>query len=123
MNEGFAKLFSQMLQSGQEMARAFNPALEGFDPKAFEKMLPVMPADMMEMWFGRTFNREGLDAKTRLLLTIGALTVQGALLAQSAPPAVVGAFCDSRLASRHDVFGTLGAGADLDALVARAQLA
>jgi 4-carboxymuconolactone decarboxylase len=33
---------------------------------------------MMEMWFGRTFNREGLDAKTRLLLTIGALTVLGA---------------------------------------------
>lgn len=79
MTEGFAKLFQQMLQSGQEMARAFNPGLEGFDPKAFEKMLPVMPADMMEMWFGRTFNREGLDAKTRLLLTIGALTVQGAL--------------------------------------------
>ena len=79
MNEGFARLFSQMLQSGQEMARAFNPALEAFDPKAFEKMFPVMPADMMEMWFGRTFNREGLDAKTRLLLTIGALTVQGAL--------------------------------------------
>ena len=79
MTEGFAKLFSQMLQSGQEMARAFNPALERCDPKAFEKMLPVMPADMMEMWFGRTFNREGLDAKTRLLLTIGALTVQGAL--------------------------------------------
>ncbi len=38
-----------------------------------------MPADMMEMWFGRTFNREGLDAKTRLLLTIAALTVQGAM--------------------------------------------
>ena len=79
MSEGFARLFSQMLQSGQEMARAFNPALESFDPRAFEKMIPTMPADMMEMWFGKTFNREGLDAKTRLLLTIGALTVQGAL--------------------------------------------
>ena len=74
MSEGFARLFSQMLQSGQEMARAFNPALESFDPRAFEKMIPTMPADMMEMWFGKTFNREGLDAKTRLLLTIGALT-------------------------------------------------
>ena len=79
MNEGFAKLFSQMLQSGQEMARAFNPGLEDLDPKAFEKLIPTMPADMMELWFGKTFNREGLDAKTRLLLTIGALTVQGAL--------------------------------------------
>ena len=79
MSDGFARLFQQMLQSGQEMARAFNPGLEHFDTRAFEKMLPVMPADMMEMWFGRTFNREGLDAKTRLLLTIGALTVQGAV--------------------------------------------
>ncbi|KGJ15518.1 carboxymuconolactone decarboxylase family protein [Paracoccus panacisoli] len=79
MSDGFARLFQQMLQSGQEMARAFNPGLENFDTRAFEKMLPVMPADMMEMWFGRTFNREGLDAKTRLLLTIGALTVQGAV--------------------------------------------
>ena len=69
MSDGFARLFQQMLQSGQEMARAFNPGLENFDTRAFEKMLPVMPADMMEMWFGRTFNREGLDAKTRLLLT------------------------------------------------------
>ena len=79
MNEGFSRLFSQMLASGQEMARAFNPALENFDPRTFEKMLPTMSADMMEMWFGRTFNREGLDAKTRLLLTVGALTVQGAV--------------------------------------------
>jgi len=30
------------------------------------------------MAFGRTFNREGLDAKTRLLVTIAALTVLGA---------------------------------------------
>ena len=79
MSDGFTKLFQQMLQSGQEMARAFNPALEKFDPRALEKMFPTMSADMMEMWFGRTFNREGLDAKTRLLLTIGALTVQGAI--------------------------------------------
>jgi 4-carboxymuconolactone decarboxylase len=32
----------------------------------------------MEMAFGKTFNREGLDAKTRLLVTIAALTVLGA---------------------------------------------
>ncbi|WP_134726528.1 carboxymuconolactone decarboxylase family protein [Paracoccus luteus] len=79
MSEGFTKLFAQMLASGQEMARAFNPALEKWDPRAFEKLIPTMSSDMMEMWFGRTFNREGLDAKTRLLLTIGALTVQGAM--------------------------------------------
>ena len=78
MSDAFTKLFQQMMQSGQEMARAFNPALETFDPRAFEKMIPTMPADMLEMWFGRTFNRDGLDAKTRLLVTVAALTVQGA---------------------------------------------
>ena len=78
MSEPFTKLFQQMMQSGQEMARAFNPGIENFDPRAFEKMIPTMPADMLEMWFGRTFNRDGLDAKTRLLVTIAAMTVQGA---------------------------------------------
>ena len=79
MNDAFNRLFQQMVQSGQEMARAFNPALEHVDTKAFEKLVPTMPADVLEMWFGKTFNREGLDAKTRLLLTIGAITVQGAI--------------------------------------------
>ncbi|MBK4215407.1 carboxymuconolactone decarboxylase family protein [Paracoccus caeni] len=78
MTDAFQKMFQQMMQSGQEMARAFNPALENLDTRAFEKMIPTMPADMLEMWFGRTFNRDGLDAKTRLLVTIAALTVQGA---------------------------------------------
>ena len=79
MTDPFTKMFQQMLSQGQEMARTFNPALEHFDVKAFEKMFPTMPADMLEMWFGKTFNRDGLDARTRLLVTIAAMTVQGAL--------------------------------------------
>ncbi|MBU3030253.1 carboxymuconolactone decarboxylase family protein [Paracoccus marinaquae] len=78
MTEAFQKLFQQMLQSGQEMARMFNPALEQVDTRAFEKLIPTMSADMLEMWFGKTFNRDGLDARTRLLVTIAAMTVQGA---------------------------------------------
>ena len=78
MTDAFTKLFAQMLASGQEMARAFNPALENLSLSGFDKMFPTMSKDMMEMWFGRTFNREGLDAKTRLLVTIAALTVLGA---------------------------------------------
>ncbi len=31
--------------------------------KGFEKLFPTMPKDMLEMWFGKTFNREGLDAQ------------------------------------------------------------
>ena len=78
MNDAFTKMFQQMMDSGQEMVRAFNPALETMQVKGFEQFFPTMSKDMMEMWFGKTFNREGLDAKTRLLVTIAALTVLGA---------------------------------------------
>ena len=78
MTDEFTKMFKAMVESGQEMARSFNPALENFQVKGFENLWPTMTKDMMEMWFGKTFNREGLDAKTRLLVTIAALTVLGA---------------------------------------------
>ncbi len=67
-----------MLEQSQQMARSFNPALETFKVKGFEDLIPTMSKDFMEMAFGRTFNREGLDAKTRMLVTIAALTVLGA---------------------------------------------
>jgi 4-carboxymuconolactone decarboxylase len=78
MTDTFAKMMQQMMEQGQEMVRAFNPALETMKVQGFDKMFPTMSKDMMEMWFGKTFNREGLDAKTRLLVTIAALTVLGA---------------------------------------------
>ena len=71
-------MFKAMIEQGHEMARSFNPALEHFQVKGFEKLIPTMSKDVMEMWFGKTFNREGLDAKTRLLVTLAALTVLGA---------------------------------------------
>ena len=70
--------FELMMAQAQEMARAFNPALESFSPKGFEKLWPTMPKDVMEMWFGRGLSQNGLDAKTRLLLTIAGQTMQGA---------------------------------------------
>ena len=78
MQDTFTKMFQQMMESSQEMVRAFNPALETLQVKGFDKMFPTMSKDMMEMWFGKTFNPEGLDARTRLLVTIAALTVLGA---------------------------------------------
>ena len=78
MNDEFSKMFKAMMDQSQEMAKAFNPALETFRVKGFEDLIPTMSRDFMEMAFGRTFNREGLDAKTRLLVTIAALTVLGA---------------------------------------------
>ena len=70
--------FASMMKMGQDWARSMNPALESFTPKGFEKMWPTMPKDVMETFMGKTFNPQGLDAKTRLLLTLTGLTVQGA---------------------------------------------
>ena len=67
--------FAAMMAQMQEMARNMQGA---FDPKTIEAMWPTMPAEMMEMMFGNTLNDGGLDAKTRLLLPIAGLVMQGA---------------------------------------------
>ena len=72
----------QMQAQAQEMAKAFDPALDQFSPseafKGFEALWPTMPKEVMEMMFGKTVNKDGLDAKTRLLLTLAGQTMQGA---------------------------------------------
>ena len=62
----------------QDWAKTLNPALESFTPEGFEALWPTMPKEVMETFLGKTFNPDGLDAKTRLLLTLGALTILGA---------------------------------------------
>jgi 4-carboxymuconolactone decarboxylase len=70
--------FEDMMRMGQDWAKALNPSLESFTPKGFEAMWPTMPKDLLEAMMGKTFNPDGLDAKTKLLLTLGALTILGA---------------------------------------------
>ena len=77
MTDDFAKMFAAMMEQGQQMAKAFTPGMTGIDPKAFEKLFPAMPKEMLEAFFGKTFNPEGLDARTRFLVTIAAVTVLG----------------------------------------------
>ena len=79
MTDAYTKMIQQMMESSQEMLRAFNPGLEQMKAAGLDQVMPTMSKDMMEMWFGKTFNREGLDAKTRMLVTIAALTAQGAV--------------------------------------------
>tara|TARA_R100000655_G_scaffold25488_2_gene52261 strand:+ start:1507 stop:1908 length:402 start_codon:yes stop_codon:yes gene_type:complete len=69
--------FEEMMRQMQDMAKAF-PAMDAFSPKGFEAMMGKMPKDMMETFFGNTMNPNGSDAKTRMLLTISGLTMQGA---------------------------------------------
>ena len=77
MNDA-ANPFEAMMKMSQDWAKSLNPALESFTPKGFEALWPTMPKDVMETFMGKTFNPEGLDAKTKLLLTLGSLTILGA---------------------------------------------
>lgn len=70
--------FELMMEQTQAMMKAF-PQMEAFTtPQAFEKLWPTMPKDLMETMFGNAVNEDGLDAKTRLFLTLAGLTMQGA---------------------------------------------
>lgn len=77
MND-FTKLFADMMEQGQKMAQAFNPALKDFQMPDLEKLFPTMSREQMEMFWGNTFNKDGLDAKTRLLVALAGQTVLGA---------------------------------------------
>jgi 4-carboxymuconolactone decarboxylase len=70
--------FAAWTKQMQDMAHAMNPALETFTPKGFEKLWPTMPGDMVERFAGKGMNPDGLDAKTKMLLTLGGLTILGA---------------------------------------------
>ncbi|AHM02632.1 4-carboxymuconolactone decarboxylase [Roseibacterium elongatum DSM 19469] len=74
--------FEALMRQSQDMAeswvKAVNPALANMTPMGFDKAWPTVPAEMLEMFLGKQFNPEGLDAKTRLLLTLMGLTIQGA---------------------------------------------
>ncbi|MEP3637845.1 MAG: carboxymuconolactone decarboxylase family protein [Paracoccaceae bacterium] len=97
--------FAAMMAQVQEMAKSF-PQMNAFDPKAMEAMWPTMPKDAMEAMFGNAFNENGLDAKTRLLITLAGLTMQGA----QNPSAVRQTVKHAREAGAHDqqILETLG---------------
>ncbi len=86
-------------------ARGMHPALDRLSDQ-----LPIRVEQM------------ATEMEARRLAQDVALAVQAALLSQTAPASVFGAFCDSRIAGHwgHS-FGSLGAGTDFDAIIARAQ--
>lgn len=64
-----------------------------------------------------------IEYRTRRLVETMALTLQGALLVRHGDPAVADAFCASRLGGDHgNAFGTLPAGVDTEAVIARARM-
>ena len=69
--------FELMMEQAQAMTKGF-PAMEAFSLKEVEKLWPTMPRDWLEMVWGNKVNENGLDARTRLMLTVAGLTMQGA---------------------------------------------
>jgi putative acyl-CoA dehydrogenase len=63
-----------------------------------------------------------LETRARRVVESMALCLQGSLLVRHAPPAVADAFCASRLAGDGGFeYGTLPAGADFEAIIARSR--
>ncbi len=96
--------------AGAALAHELAPA-KGAHP-ALDRLAAALPTRVEEM---------ATEIEARRLAQDVALAVQAALLYQTAPAPVFGAFCDSRLAGNWgQAFGTLGAGTDFDALITRA---
>jgi 4-carboxymuconolactone decarboxylase len=76
----FAKMFQQMMDQTAEMAQKFAPDAKAFSPAAFEAMMPGVGQSFLEMAFGNTINKMGLDARTRFLVTIAGLASQPVLM-------------------------------------------
>ena len=90
----------------QELAPA-----KGAHP-ALDRLAAALPTRVAHM---------ATEVEARRLAQDVALTVQAALLYQSAPAAVFSAFCDSRLGGNWGhTFGTLGSQTDFDAIITRA---
>ncbi len=80
---------------------------------ALDRLADALPARIEAM---------ATETEARRLAQDVALAVQASLLAQTAPQAVTGAFCASRIGGDWGhAFGTLGGGVDFDSIIARAQ--
>jgi len=88
-------------------------ALAGGMHRALDRLLDALPHRIDAM---------STEPDARRLSQDIALAMQAALLCRSAPGAVADSFCDSRLGGDWgQVFGTLGPGADVDAILSRAR--
>jgi 4-carboxymuconolactone decarboxylase len=73
----FADMMAKMQDQMRDMSKGM-PGLDAFSPAALEAMMGTMPKDMMETMFGNKLDEGALDARTKLLLTLAGLTMQGA---------------------------------------------
>jgi len=65
------------LERGRALTGIFNPTLEQTLAERYDQDVPDFAETLIEFAYGRIYAREGLDMKTRQLITIGALTALG----------------------------------------------
>lgn len=63
--------------TGAELAEMLNPGMEAALLDRYEALVPGLSRSVVDFAWGQQYGREGLDLKTRFLITIAALTAQG----------------------------------------------
>ena len=74
--------FDAWMKASQDWAKGVSPEFADVmaqSMKGFDDLMPTMTADVMEAFMGKGINPDALDAKTKLLLTLQGLTVQGGI--------------------------------------------
>ncbi|MBU2993804.1 carboxymuconolactone decarboxylase family protein [Octadecabacter sp. 1_MG-2023] len=74
--------FEAWIKTSQDWAKGVSPEFAEVmaeSMKGVQDLMPTMPKEMMEAFIGKGANPDALDAKTKLLLTLQGLTIQGAI--------------------------------------------
>ena len=86
-----ASPFEDMMRAAEDMAKAMQQSFGAFGAPQGDAAWPTMSKDWMELLFGNAINTGGLDAKTKLLLTLAGLNETRREQAPTPAPAVFGA--------------------------------
>ncbi|MEM6905907.1 MAG: carboxymuconolactone decarboxylase family protein [Pseudomonadota bacterium] len=62
---------------GQRLAEAYNPGMEEALAGRYDALVPGLSRSVVDFAWGQQYARDGLDAKTRWLATVAALTALG----------------------------------------------
>ena len=66
-----------ILDRGRDTADVLNPGMEAALAGRYDALLPGFAESVVDMAYGRVYSRDGLDMKTRMLVTVGALAAIG----------------------------------------------
>ena len=70
------------LSRGRALSETMNPGMERALEQRYDDLLPGFAESVVEMTYGRVYDRPGLDKKTRMLATVAGLSALGG---QTAP--------------------------------------